>query len=147
MVSLLSASSESFSAELLSSQPDQACTGAGISSISVYALEQCEEKWINHLIVWHLEEQNTQNILLPEDSSKPTPLLFSTYPQISPCCPTFLCMFSAWSWLIQIIKIFLVLGIPKLHRILWMQSQVLCTEGALPLFCWPHFLMQPNNNF
>lgn len=42
---------ESFSAELLSSQPDQACTGAEISSISVYALEECEEKWINHLIV------------------------------------------------------------------------------------------------
>lgn len=60
---------EWFSAKVLSNQPDQACTGAGISSITVYDLEQCEENWIKHLIVWHLEEQNAQNIFLAKDNT------------------------------------------------------------------------------
>lgn len=83
--------------------------------------------------------------MLAEDNSKSSPLVFSIYPKISPHSLTFLYMLYAWSSIVQFIKIFLVLGIPKLHRILWMESQVLHTEESLPLFCCPHFLMQPSN--
>lgn len=129
---------------MLSSQPDQACIDAGIRNISVYALEQYEEKWIKHLIMWHLEEQNTQNILLAEDSSKFTPLLFSTYPWISPCCqPFFACCVPE-------------LDLPNLSKssLYWGSQNCTecsgwslrcCVEESLPLFCWPRFLMKPSN--
>lgn len=55
----------SFSANLLSRQPFQACTGAWFKRIRAYILQWCKEKWIKHLIALQmlcLEKQNSQRV-------------------------------------------------------------------------------------